>query len=167
MTTIDEQQLKTDIAHIFESGANEVRVFEMVKSFTERRGVMPSFQSQQLSENSQGLYPELSSRGQQEAMKLMEDFKKQAMEISNKAIGDLYCDVLPHIQTDAWVNIRTSILNEICNYRNSSTSPYDYKRIREAIYSEHKEQIDKDLNQDLLNQIESLKKDLRRAYDRH
>lgn len=33
MTEQDEKQLKLSIDHIFESGANEIRVFEMVKNF--------------------------------------------------------------------------------------------------------------------------------------
>lgn len=38
MTTQDEQSLKNEIQHIFYSGANEIRIFEMVKSFIEKRG---------------------------------------------------------------------------------------------------------------------------------
>ena len=37
MTEKDEKQLKNEIAHIFESGANEIRVFEMVKIFINSR----------------------------------------------------------------------------------------------------------------------------------
>lgn len=33
----DEEQLQIEINHIFESGANEIRVFEMVKKFIEMR----------------------------------------------------------------------------------------------------------------------------------
>ena len=38
MTTQDEQSLKNEIQHIFDSGANEMRILEMVKSFIEKRG---------------------------------------------------------------------------------------------------------------------------------
>lgn len=38
MTEQDEQSLKKEIQHIFDSGANEVRIFEMVKTFINRRG---------------------------------------------------------------------------------------------------------------------------------
>lgn len=37
MNIIEAEQLRVEIAHIFESGANEIRIFEMVKSFIERR----------------------------------------------------------------------------------------------------------------------------------
>ena len=38
MTAQDEQSLKKEIQHIFNSGANEVRIFEMVKTFIKKRG---------------------------------------------------------------------------------------------------------------------------------
>ena len=37
MTEQDEKQLWIEIEHIFDSGANELRVFNMVKSFIEKR----------------------------------------------------------------------------------------------------------------------------------
>ena len=37
MTDQDEKQLRKEIDHIFESGANEIRVFEMVKNFINKR----------------------------------------------------------------------------------------------------------------------------------
>ena len=33
ITELEEKQLKLEIAHIFESGANEIRVFNMIKDF--------------------------------------------------------------------------------------------------------------------------------------
>jgi hypothetical protein len=36
MNQVEEEQLKMEIAHIFESGANEMRILEMVKSFNNR-----------------------------------------------------------------------------------------------------------------------------------
>ena len=38
MTTQDELSLKNEIQHIFDSGANEMRILEMVKTFIEKRG---------------------------------------------------------------------------------------------------------------------------------
>ncbi len=37
MNLIEEEQLRIEIAHIFDSGANESRIFEMVKSFINSR----------------------------------------------------------------------------------------------------------------------------------
>ena len=40
MTQQDKEQLKLEIEHIFESGANELRVFEMVVNFIDSRNVV-------------------------------------------------------------------------------------------------------------------------------
>lgn len=37
MSEIEKEQLRMEIQHIFDSGANEVRIFEMVKSFIDNR----------------------------------------------------------------------------------------------------------------------------------
>lgn len=37
MTKIEEKELKFEIQHIFDSGANEIRIFEMVKTLVNRR----------------------------------------------------------------------------------------------------------------------------------
>tara|TARA_R110002096_G_scaffold326030_1_gene519928 strand:- start:658 stop:912 length:255 start_codon:yes stop_codon:yes gene_type:complete len=37
MNDIEKEQLKIEIQHIFDSGANEIRIFEMAKSFIESR----------------------------------------------------------------------------------------------------------------------------------
>ena len=44
MTQQDKEQLKLEIDHIFESGANEIRIFEMVVRFIDsRNGVNKNF----------------------------------------------------------------------------------------------------------------------------
>lgn len=44
MDKINEEQLKLEIAHIFDSGVNELRIFEMVKNFIDsRNGVNKNF----------------------------------------------------------------------------------------------------------------------------
>ncbi len=44
MTQQDKEQLKLEIDHIFESGANEIRIFEMVINFIDsRNGVNKNF----------------------------------------------------------------------------------------------------------------------------
>ncbi|MCL5460445.1 hypothetical protein M3M33_17535, partial [Loigolactobacillus coryniformis] len=43
METSIEKQLKAEIAHIFDSGANELRVFEMVKNFIDNRSLVKRY----------------------------------------------------------------------------------------------------------------------------
>jgi len=37
MNEVEGEQLRMEIQHIFDSGANEIRIFEMIKSFLESR----------------------------------------------------------------------------------------------------------------------------------
>ena len=37
MNEVEKEQLRMEIQHVFDSGANEIRIFEMVKSFIESR----------------------------------------------------------------------------------------------------------------------------------
>jgi hypothetical protein len=39
MNKQDQEQLKKEISHIFESDANEIRIFEMVNNFIDKRYV--------------------------------------------------------------------------------------------------------------------------------
>tara|TARA_R110001632_G_scaffold158962_1_gene277140 strand:+ start:15 stop:374 length:360 start_codon:yes stop_codon:yes gene_type:complete len=107
------------------------------------------------------LYPELTEQGEKEAQKLIDTFAKELKKVASKlmeeAQSNLYCDIVPHIESDSWSNFRNTIVNGICNYSENSSS-YDFKRIRQAIYEEHKEEIDKDLNNDLLEEVKTLKR---------
>ena len=40
LTTKDRKQLKLEIDHIFESGANEIRIFKMVENFIDSRNAV-------------------------------------------------------------------------------------------------------------------------------
>lgn len=104
-------------------------------------------------------YPELSELGKLEAQELIENIKSKFRKVMESVMRDFYINIPDYIESDSWTNYRNTLLSQICDYRDSSgTYRYDYKKIRQAIYSEFKEQINKDLNQDLLEEIDSLKK---------
>lgn len=107
-------------------------------------------------------YPELTDQGKQQAQDLMikfeETLKEKAIKIMSDFSTDFYCDVLHEIESDHWTNYRTKILNALCDYSNKKHKYHDFDRIRKAIYRKHKTEIVKDLNQDLLEEIERLNK---------
>lgn len=113
-------------------------------------------------ENKYPLFPELTEEGAQQAQELMNKFEKKlketAVNIMEDITTDFYCDVLHEIEGDHWFNYRTKLLNAMSDYGNKKHSPHDFDRIRKAIYKQHKDEIVKDLNQDLLEEIEHLKK---------
>ena len=106
-------------------------------------------------------YPELPEAGLIEADKLVDKFKKELMKVASDTIGDLYGGIMPHIESDSWSNFRTQLMTELRGYsKNTMFSSYELKDIRQGILKEHREELISDLNQDLLDEIESLKKQI-------
>ena len=109
------------------------------------------------------LFPELSPEGEQEAQDLIDKFKIKLIQIANETIGELYCDVATYIQTDSWTNFRNELLSGFQDYGNRKVqSEYDFKKIRSQIYSDFREELIVDLNQDLVKEVKTLKEDLKR-----
>ena len=110
------------------------------------------------------LYPKLNEPGEDEAQALVDRFKSRLKEAADEVIGTLYCDVATYIETDSWSNFRNHIMEGFKNYDNRKIqNAYDFKKIRAEIYKEYRDDIIADLNQDLLEENETLKKDLEQA----
>ena len=110
------------------------------------------------------LYPRLNEPGEEEAQALVDKFKSKLKEAADEVIGTLYCDVVTYIETDSWSNFRNQIMEGFKNYDNRKIqNEYDFKKIRAGIYKEYRDDIIADLNQDLLKEVETLKKDLEQA----
>jgi len=104
------------------------------------------------------LFPELSKEAANEAQELINNFKKQLIVAADEAIGNLYCDILPYIESDSWTNFRNDLMDGFKNYNNKKIqSASDFKEIRQAILVNHREDIINDLNQDMLKEIADLK----------
>lgn len=104
------------------------------------------------------LYPELPKAGQLEAQALVNRFKDELVKIAENAIGDLYCNIVPYIESDSWTNYRNELMDGFQNYNNSKIQgEYDFKKIRQTILEEHREAIISDLNQDMVEEIAKLK----------
>ena len=105
------------------------------------------------------LYPELSEAGKEEAQALIEKFKVQLKKAFDNVLSDMYTDIVVHIESDSWTNYRNHMLDGFKNYNNRKIQgEYDFKEIRQAILRNHREDIIEDLNQDMVKEIEDLKK---------
>lgn len=115
------------------------------------------------------LYPAISEEAEKEAQQLIDNFKKQLAKAADEAITTLYTDVAVYIESDSWGNFRNQIMDGFKNYNNRKIqNEWDFKKIRQEIYKEYREEIITDLNQDLVEQNEALKKqidDLRKLLD--
>jgi len=107
------------------------------------------------------LYPSLTEQGKEEAQKIMDRFKPQLKNIMEEVMGQLYTDVSYYIESDHWTNYRNALMNGFKDYGGGKPNhEHDYKELRQAIYRNNKEEIVKDLNQDLVEEIYELKKQI-------
>jgi len=112
-------------------------------------------------QNEYPLYPTLMEGGAEEAQSLIDGFKKQLAKAAEEVLGNIYCDLIPNIESDAWTNMRNQLIEGLCNYNNRKIQgQYDFKKIRQTIYQEYRDDIIQDLNQDMLGEIKSLKKEV-------
>ena len=99
MNTEIEKDLKTEIEHIFESGANEIRIFEMVKTFIERRYLPLPLPSKEVveptDENIEGKWYKIYRQAWREEdflkfyMKIKEEFNLYPPTPSKISIGEI------------------------------------------------------------------------------
>jgi len=96
------------------------------------------------------LYPALTEQGKEEAQRIMDSFKPRLVELMDEVLGKLYTEVSFYVESDHWDNYRNSLMNGFRGYGNGSTNhAHDFKELRQEIYRHNKEDIIKDLNQDL------------------
>ena len=104
------------------------------------------------------LYPELTEQGKEECQRIMDSFKPKIAAMIDNLLGELYTDVSYYVESDHWTNYRNALMDGFMGYgNNSGKHSHHYKKLRQAIYRNHKDEIVKDLNQDLLAEIEELK----------
>jgi hypothetical protein len=106
-------------------------------------------------------YPELTETGKKQAQELMIKFEKElkesAIKIMQNITNEFYYDIVNEIESDQWSNYRSKILDYLKGYK-SGHCEYDFNTIRRAIYMNHKDEIVKDLNQDLLKKNDELRR---------
>lgn len=112
------------------------------------------------------LYPSLTEAGEEEAQKIMDSFKPRIKDLIDELMGDLYVDVGMHVASDHWTNYRNQLMDGFKGYKQGSTNhKYDFKELRQAIYDNNKDEIIKDLNQDLVDENVKLKEQIQTLYD--
>lgn len=112
------------------------------------------------------LYPRLSEEGVKEFEAVIEQFKKKMVRVAEEAIGDLYTDLSMHIESDHWTNYRNKIVAGFRRYDcGQADRRINFRELREAVYREHRDELIADLNQDLVDENERLKRQLREARD--
>lgn len=108
------------------------------------------------------LYPKLTEAGQQEAVALIESFKRALKKAAKEVISNLYCDAIFYIESDSWTNFRNELMDGLRNYGNRRIQgEYNFKQIRRQIFEDFKDEIIKDLDQDNLERIKKLEDEIK------
>ena len=109
------------------------------------------------------LYPELTEQGKEEAQRILDSFKPKIASLVNEILGEIYKDVVFHIESDSWINYRNQLMDGFKGYTDGRKAhSSDFKELRQAIYNNHKGEIIKDLNQDLVEENKRLAEEVDR-----
>lgn len=104
----------------------------------------------------------LSEKGHQEALALIESFKKQIKNIADQTIGNVYTEIMPYIESDSWLNYREHLRLEMQNkYLKKETLTTEEawgKFIREAIFTQFREELEQGIIRDQQERIKTLEK---------
>lgn len=112
------------------------------------------------------LFPELSEQGKEEAQKLFDKFREKLREVAQEVTDEFYYDVASYIETDSWTNYRNTLMAGFKDYSNRKVQgEHDFKAIRQQIFKDFKEEIIEDLNNDIKEENERLKKEIKRLND--
>jgi hypothetical protein len=57
--------------------------------------------------------PILSEQGKKEGEKLIESFKEKMKDACEEILGEVYVDLMPHIESDSWLNYRNDMRSEL------------------------------------------------------
>lgn len=109
----------------------------------------------------------LSDRGTEEFAEVIERCKAKLKKANEEALSEIYCKLEQHIETDAWMNYRTAMRQELA-YANGCLESVDgalwAANVRQKILEEHKSELISLLNQDHLAQIARLKDEISQIY---
>lgn len=105
---------------------------------------------------------------QQECVDLFKHYLTKAFD---ESMSKFYCDVTPYAESDAHVNFKNALWDEVYNeFVNEIKSEYSmYSRaatIRKALLSQHKEELQNKIIEDLTGEIERQKQEMKQIYER-
>lgn len=111
-------------------------------------------------------FPELTDQGKEEAAKVLKGLEESFYKAAENAISKLYCDYLPHIETDAWQNYRNAVERQLgSEIQKHLTSTATWAvNMRKIIYEQHRDELEKGIIADLERRIEELENDVKEAW---
>lgn len=108
---------------------------------------------------------ELGRLGQE----FMDKFRDKMKKISEEVLGEIYSELMPHIQGESWTNYR-NYLNEGFSrgYVKDDFRASYHKELRKTIFLENKDEMIDLLNKDLVERVKQLEDIFNKPnYDRY
>jgi len=107
---------------------------------------------------------EIAEQGQ----KYIDQFKEKMKKVADEVLGDIYSNLMPHIESDSWTNYRNYLQYGFSKEWVSDKWRQSYHvELRKQILLEHKAELVPLLNEDLVKRVEVLENELKRTYDRY
>lgn len=95
----------------------------------------------------------------------IDKFRLRMKDVVDEIFGELYVNVIPYIETDAWTNYREALRIELEHEYKYTKFKDDWAtNFRRAVFVENREEISKLIEQDILKRIKHLE-DCRQEYD--
>jgi hypothetical protein len=116
-------------------------------------------------------WPQMTEEQLSLCERLIEKFKGQLKSAAEDALSTVYVDVMPHIESDTFLNFKSQAMSVIRGYATKdalTAGDYSGQHIRAKIFEEHKNELVELINQDHLATIKGLREDLKceREYNR-
>lgn len=109
-------------------------------------------------------FPELSEQGNQDALHVIERAKSKLQKVAEEAISEIYVNILPHIETDSWINYREecrlALQTKYLNKETASSEDAWAMYIREAIFVQFRSELEQGIIADLQKRIKLLEQQI-------
>lgn len=94
---------------------------------------------------------------QKDAQEFMDSFRTKMKAIADETLGELYVNILPYIETDAWTNYREALRIELAHEYKYKTFKEPWAvNLRRAIFVENRDELTDLINKDLLKRVKDL-----------
>lgn len=100
-----------------------------------------------------------------EAQEYIDVFRLRMKDIADETLGELYCKIIPYVDTDTWTNYREALRIELEHeYMFSKFKQPWATNFRRAVFVENREEISKLISEDILKRIKELE-DIKQEFD--
>jgi len=105
---------------------------------------------------------------EQEGQEFINKFKSKMKDACEEILGNVYCDLMPQIASDAWINYRNVLRNRFAreNAKDEALSEWGTD-LRKKIFQENKKEIIKMLNEDLVKRARILEERQAESWEKY